>query len=58
VLATRLGIAAVEAAHQAQWGSMTALHGTEIKLVRLTDAVAQLRVVPVAEYERYGVLFG
>jgi hypothetical protein len=37
---------------------MAALHGTEITLVPVADAVSQLRTVPVAEYERYGVLFG
>jgi phosphofructokinase-like protein len=58
VLATRLGLAAIDAAHQGEWGSMTALRGTEIKLVRLADAVAALRLVPLEEYERYGVLFG
>jgi phosphofructokinase-like protein len=58
VLATRLGLAAIEAAHAGQWGQMTALTGTEIKLVPVADAVAQVRRVPVEEYERYGVLFG
>jgi len=58
VLATRLGLAAIDAAHERQWGMMTALHATEIKLVALTDAVAEERRVPVEEYERYGVLFG
>ncbi|HTU27811.1 MAG TPA: 6-phosphofructokinase [Solirubrobacteraceae bacterium] len=58
VLATRLGLAAIDAAHAAAWGSMTALRGTQIELVRLAEAVAQLRVVPLDEYERYGVLFG
>jgi 6-phosphofructokinase 1 len=58
VLATRLGLAAIDAAHAEAWGSMTALHGTGIELVHLVDAVAQLRVVPLEEYERYGVLFG
>jgi phosphofructokinase-like protein len=58
VLATRLGLAAIDAAHEGQWGMMTALHATEIKLVSLADAVAQVRRVPVEEYERYGVLFG
>jgi hypothetical protein len=37
---------------------MTAVHATEIKLVSLADAVAEVRRVPVEEYERYGVLFG
>ena len=58
VLATRLGLAAIDAAHAGAWGCMTALRGTQIELVRLADAVAQLRVVPLEEYERYGVLFG
>jgi 6-phosphofructokinase 1 len=58
VLATRLGLAAIDAAHDGQWGMMTALHSTEIKLVALADAVAEVRRVPVEEYERYGVLFG
>jgi ATP-dependent phosphofructokinase / diphosphate-dependent phosphofructokinase len=58
VLATRLGLAAIDAAHEGQWGMMTALHATEIKLVSLADAVAEVRRVPLEEYERYGVLFG
>jgi 6-phosphofructokinase 1 len=58
VLATRLGLAAIDAAHDGQWGMMTALHATEIKLVSLADAVAEVRRVPIEEYERYGVLFG
>ncbi len=58
VLATRLGLAAIDAAHTGDWGAMTALRGTQIQLVSIADAVAELRVVPVTEYERYEVLFG
>ncbi|MGI9183697.1 MAG: 6-phosphofructokinase [Solirubrobacteraceae bacterium] len=58
VLATRLGLAAIDAAHEGRWGSMTALHCTEIELVALADAVAEVRRVPTGEYDRYGVLFG
>ena len=58
VLATRFGLAAIDAAHDGAWGMMTALRSTEIELVPLSEAVAQLRTVPVEEYERYGVLFG
>jgi phosphofructokinase-like protein len=58
VLATRLGLAAIDAAHAGQWGTMMALHATDITSVRLADAVAEVRRVPVEEYERYGVLFG
>jgi phosphofructokinase-like protein len=58
VLATRLGLAAIDAAHAGRWGTMMALHATEIELVQLADAVAEVRRVPVEEYKRYGVLFG
>ena len=58
MLATRLGLAAIDAAHDGAWGMMTALHATEIELVELSQAVAEVRRVPVEEYERYGVLFG
>jgi ATP-dependent phosphofructokinase / diphosphate-dependent phosphofructokinase len=58
VLATRLGLAAIDAAHERQWGKMTAVHATQIELVALEQAVAEVRRVPVEEYERYGVLFG
>jgi ATP-dependent phosphofructokinase / diphosphate-dependent phosphofructokinase len=58
VLATRLGLAAIDAAHEGRWGYMTALRATQIELVALATAVAEVRRVPVEEYERYGVLFG
>ena len=58
MLATRLGLAAIDAAHDGGWGMMTALRSTEIELVALSAAVAEVRRVPVEEYERYGVLFG
>ena len=58
VLATRLGLAAIDAAHDGRWGHMTALHATAIELVTLADAVAEVRRVPPREYERYSVLFG
>ncbi|MFL5822124.1 MAG: 6-phosphofructokinase [Solirubrobacteraceae bacterium] len=58
VLATRLGLAAIDAAHDGAWGMMTALRSTAIELTPLTVAVAEVRRVPVEEYERYGVLFG
>jgi ATP-dependent phosphofructokinase / diphosphate-dependent phosphofructokinase len=58
VLATRFGLAAIDAVHDDGWGKMTALRGTDIQLVDLAEAVKELRTVPVEEYERYGVLFG
>ena len=34
VLATRLGVAAIDAAHERRWGTMSALRGTKIELCR------------------------
>jgi 6-phosphofructokinase 1 len=58
VLATRLGLAAIDAAHEGSWGTMAALHGNEIVLVELADAVSQVRHVPIEEYARFDALFG
>ncbi len=58
VLATRLGLAAIDAAHDGRWGMMPALHGSRIELVALADAVAKLRTVPTEDYEAFSVLFG
>jgi ATP-dependent phosphofructokinase / diphosphate-dependent phosphofructokinase len=58
VLATRFGLAAIDAAHEGRWGMMPALHGTRIELIPLADAVSELRTVPLEEYERFGPLFG
>jgi ATP-dependent phosphofructokinase / diphosphate-dependent phosphofructokinase len=58
VLATRLGLAAVDAAHEGRWGTMPALHGTRIELVPLGEAVAELRRVPAADYEAAETFFG
>jgi 6-phosphofructokinase 1 len=58
VLATRLGLAAITAAHAGQWGMMAALRSTNVEMVPLADAVAEVRHVPVEEYERFDVLFG
>jgi 6-phosphofructokinase 1 len=51
VLATRLGAAAIDAAHQGRWGMMSALRGTRIELVPLEQAVKRLRTVPPEDYE-------
>ncbi len=58
VLATRFGLRAIDAVHSGEWGQMAALRGTEIVLVPLAAAVAELRTVPAEEYARYGVLLG
>ncbi len=50
VLATRFGWHAVEAVHRGEFGKMTALHGTEIVMVPLAEAVETLKTVPEARY--------
>jgi ATP-dependent phosphofructokinase / diphosphate-dependent phosphofructokinase len=58
VLATRLGIAAVDAATASRWGTMTALHGSRVELVALQEAVSKLRTVPAEDYELAETFFG
>jgi len=58
VLATRLGVAAIDAASQRKWGQMPALKGTKIELVPLSEAVAELKTVPPEEYETAEAFFG
>ena len=58
VLATRFGLHAIDAADSGQWGKMTALRGTEIELVPLGDATAELKTVPESLYKEAEVFFG
>ncbi len=58
VLATRFGIHAIDAADAGDWGKMTALRSTEIELVPLADATAELKTVPEALYKEAEVFFG
>ncbi len=58
VLATRFGLHAIEAAHSGEWGKMTALRATEIELVPLSEATAELKTVPESLYREAEVFFG
>jgi len=58
VLATRFGLHAIDAAGGGSWGKMTALRGTDIELVELSDAVDELKTVPRELYEEAEVFFG
>jgi ATP-dependent phosphofructokinase / diphosphate-dependent phosphofructokinase len=58
VLATRLGVAAVDAANDGAWGMMPALRGSRIELVPLSEAVRELRTVPPEEYAVAETFFG
>jgi 6-phosphofructokinase 1 len=58
VLATRFGLAAIDAAHDGRWGMMPALRGTAIELVPLEDAVRELKTVPPEYYAQFEALLG
>jgi 6-phosphofructokinase 1 len=58
VLATRFGLHAIDAAHEGQWGKMTALRSTNIELVDLSEATAELKTVPESLYREAEVFFG
>ncbi len=58
VLATRFGLHAIDAAHAGRWGTMTALRGTDIQLVELSEATAELKLVPESLYSEAEVFFG
>jgi ATP-dependent phosphofructokinase / diphosphate-dependent phosphofructokinase len=58
VLATRFGLHAIDAAHRGEWGTMAALRGTDIELVALSEATAELKLVPEELYAEAEVFFG
>jgi ATP-dependent phosphofructokinase / diphosphate-dependent phosphofructokinase len=58
VLATRFGLHAIDAANGGEWGKMTALRGTNIELVDLAEATAELKTVPESLYREAEVFFG
>ncbi|AIG78189.1 6-phosphofructokinase [Amycolatopsis japonica] len=58
VLATRFGLNAVDAVADGDFGVMVALRGTDIVRVKLAEATAELKTVPVERYEEAEVFFG
>ena len=58
VLATRFGVAAIEAVHDGAFGSMVALRGGDIVRVPLSEGTAELKLVDPAVYEVAEVFFG
>jgi phosphofructokinase-like protein len=58
ILATRFGLAAVDAAHDRDSDVMVALRGTEIVRVPLGDAVDALKTVPPERFAEAEVFFG
>jgi phosphofructokinase-like protein len=57
VLATRFGVAAIDAVHDGAWGSMVALQAGSIVRVPLSDAVGELKLVDPELYEVAAVFF-
>ncbi|MEX5719723.1 ATP-dependent 6-phosphofructokinase [Geodermatophilus maliterrae] len=58
VLATRFGLAAVDAVHAGLSGVMVALRGTDVVPVPIAEATAQLKLVPLERYAEAEVFFG
>jgi 6-phosphofructokinase 1 len=58
VLATRFGIAAIEAVHDDAWGQMVALRASKIVRVPLSEATGELKLVDDDVYGVAQVFFG
>lgn len=58
VLATRFGIAAIDAVSAGDYGKMVALRGTDIVRVQLSEGVGTLKTLDPALYETAEVFFG
>ena len=58
VLATRFGVAAIDAADAGRFGTMVALRGTEIELVPLGDALREPKLLDPELYATAEVFFG
>ncbi|HEY8294286.1 MAG TPA: 6-phosphofructokinase [Micrococcaceae bacterium] len=58
VLATRLGMAAIDSVVDRRWGTMVSLSGTEIDHVGFEAALGNLKTVPQQRYDEAAILFG
>jgi phosphofructokinase-like protein len=58
VLATRFGVHAARAVAEGTFGTMVALRGTDIVRVPLSEATAELKLVPPERYAEAEVFFG
>jgi ATP-dependent phosphofructokinase / diphosphate-dependent phosphofructokinase len=58
VLATRFGIAAIDAVHAGDWGKMVALRAGDIVRVPLEEATTELKLVDPDMYDVASVFFG
>jgi phosphofructokinase-like protein len=58
MLGLRFGLKAADLVREGSWGQMAALHGDEIVSVPLTEATAELKLVPDEWYETAKTFFG
>ena len=58
VLGTRFGVAAIDAAHEGDFGKMVALRGSEIVRVPLAEAVAEPKLIDPDLWETAEIFFG
>ena len=58
VLATRLGMAAIDSVLEGRWGTMVSLDGTDIVHVGFQAALGRLKTVPAHRYDEARLLFG
>jgi phosphofructokinase-like protein len=58
MLGLRFGLKAADLVDTGQWGQMSALHGDDIVSVPLTEATAELKLVPQEWYETAKTFFG
>ena len=58
MLATRFGVAAIDAVDDGDFGTMVALRGQAIERVPIADAVRQLKTVDPELFDVASVFFG
>src|SRR3954452_18895170 len=58
ILGLRFGLKAADLVQSGGWGQMAALHGDEVLSVPLTEATAELKLVPQEWYETAKTFFG
>ena len=58
VLATRFGVAAIDAVHRGEFGVMVALRGLDVVTVPIEEATAELKTLDPKLYEVAEVFFG
>ena len=58
IIATRCGLAAIDAVHEGDFGKMVALQGTRIVRVPIADAVGTLKTIEPAFLDEAAVFFG